>query len=151
MDGSAQEMMKYAIYQTGPLFTAAEQAWHRDLSAQLRAAGHSVIWPGSSLMGNKQICEAWPNALGLIFNTGLHALSHCNCVVALLGGTHVDDGTAWEIGYAYAKGLPIYGINTDYRVAGGTRHIRVNSMIEECLTQMVNDIPNLLQCLQKKR
>ncbi len=37
-------------------------------------------------------------------------------VVALLDGLHVGAGTAWEIGYAYAKGIPIIGLKTDESV-----------------------------------
>ena len=35
------------------------------------------------------------------------AIDACDVVVALLDGAQVDDGTAWEIGYAYAKGKPV--------------------------------------------
>jgi nucleoside 2-deoxyribosyltransferase len=51
-------------------------------------------------------------------------------MVAILDGSQVDDGTAWEIGYAYARGLPVWGLRTDFRtVAHGPlcrkRHDRV--------------------------
>ena len=58
------------------------------------------------------------------------AIDACDVVVALLDGTQVDDGTAWEIGYAYAKGKPVVGIRTDFRNAGDTAHGCVNAMIE---------------------
>lgn len=34
-------------------------------------------------------------------------------VVAVLDGLHIGAGTAWELGYAYAKGIPAIGIKTD--------------------------------------
>jgi len=34
-------------------------------------------------------------------------------VIALLDGFHVGAGTAWELGYAYAKGIPAIGLKTD--------------------------------------
>ena len=34
-------------------------------------------------------------------------------VIAILNGLHVGAGTAWELGYAYAKGIPCIGIKTD--------------------------------------
>ena len=37
----------YKIYQAGPLFSDAERSWHGKLSERLRAAGHSVVWPGA--------------------------------------------------------------------------------------------------------
>ena len=40
----------------------------------------------------------------------------CNLVVACLEGLHIGAGTAWELGYAYAKGIPAIGIKTDESV-----------------------------------
>lgn len=37
----------------------------------------------------------------------------CKLVIASLDGLHVGAGTAWELGYAYAKGIPVIGIKTD--------------------------------------
>jgi len=37
----------------------------------------------------------------------------CKLVVADLNGLHVGAGTAWELGYAYVKGIPCIGIKTD--------------------------------------
>ncbi|MEK6891376.1 MAG: nucleoside 2-deoxyribosyltransferase [Nanoarchaeota archaeon] len=34
-------------------------------------------------------------------------------VVALLDGLHVGAGTAWELGYAYSRGIPAIGLKTD--------------------------------------
>jgi nucleoside 2-deoxyribosyltransferase len=36
-----------------------------------------------------------------------------NLVVAFLDGLHVGAGTAWELGYAYAKGIPAIGLKID--------------------------------------
>ena len=136
----------HTIYQAGPLFTEAEQVWHKALSARLRNAGHTVIWPGD-LLTDGQIQAAGANATALIFDTCRLGIERSTCVVALLDGTQVDDGTAWEIGYAYARGLPIYGIRTDFRHAGETRHSTVNSMIEGCLNKLVNNIEGLIAVL----
>lgn len=136
----------HTIYQAGPLFTKAEQAWHKALSARLREAGHEVIWPGD-LLSEEQIQNAGANASAFIFDTCRLGIERSTCIVALLDGTQVDDGTAWEIGYAYAKGLPIYGIRTDFRHAGETRHSTVNSMIEGGLTRLVRGVDELFVVL----
>lgn len=34
-------------------------------------------------------------------------------IVAVLDGLHVGAGTAWELGYAYAKNIPALGLKTD--------------------------------------
>ena len=120
--------MPHTIYQAGPLFSQAERAFHRELSAALRTAGHTVIWPGD-LLTEADIAAAGPGAVALIHTACKEAIGRSTAVVALLDGPQVDDGTAWEIGYAHAKGLPIYGLRTDTRVAGDTKFNRMNSMI----------------------
>lgn len=138
--------MPHVIYQAGPLFSEAEQSFHREMSARLREAGHTVIWPGD-LLTEGQIEAAGPHAPSLIFTTCRDAIGRCTCMVALLDGTQVDDGTAWEIGYAYARGLSIYGLRTDARRAGETPHSYVNSMIQGCLTGFARSVEELARLL----
>ena len=139
--------MSFTIYQAGPLFSQAEIGWHRKLSLELFRAGHIVIWPGD-LFPDDAIAKAGKHAPAHIFQTCRDAINQCNCVVALLDGAQVDDGTAWEIGYAHAKGLPICGIRTDFRQGGDTKYNRTNSMIEGCLSGFANSIPALLDMLE---
>ena len=139
--------MPRTIYQAGPLFSRAEQAFHRELSARLREAGHEVVWPGD-LLTEAQIEAAGPHAPQRIYTACRDALDGCNCVVALLDGTQVDDGTAWEIGYACAKGIPVYGMRTDIRSAGETPYSHVNSMIQGCLAGFARNLEALVGMLE---
>ena len=50
-----------------------------------------------------------------IFENDKHAIDECDVVVANLNGVITDDGTAWELGYAYARGKYIIGLHTDWR------------------------------------
>lgn len=43
----------------------------------------------------------------------LEGFKDCKMVVAVLDGLHVGAGTSWELGYAYAKGIPAIGLKTD--------------------------------------
>lgn len=138
--------MLHTIYQAGPLFSQAERQWHTKLTLKLEKAGHIVIWPGN-LLSPESIAEAEGGAIQLIFKACSGAIDQCTCLVALLDGTQVDDGTAWEIGYAYAKGLPIYGIRTDSRIAGDTPYNHMNSMIEGCLTDLAHTMDDLVRML----
>lgn len=79
----------------------------------------AVAWPGD-LFDAEHLASLGPKAKQHIFETcrdAIHAATH---MVAILDGSQVDDGTAWEIGYAYARGLPVWGLRTDFR-NGGTR------------------------------
>lgn len=139
--------MSYTIYQAGPLFSQGERAFHKKLKQELEKAGHTVVWPGE-LLTSDSIHDAGSGATHLIFDTCRNAIDKCTCVVALLDGTQVDDGTAWEIGYAYAKGLPIYGLRTDSRQGGDTQYNRVNSMIEGCLQSLALNTHSLVAMLK---
>lgn len=142
--------MIHTIYQAGPLFTQAEKDFHRALSAALRAAGHTVIWPGDRI-SEAAIAASGSGAMTLIFTTCREDIDRCTAVAALLDGPQVDDGTAWEIGYAHAKGLPIYGLRTDTRAAGDTRFNRMNSMIEGCLSGLAGSVEELVGMVGSKK
>ena len=47
----------------------------------------------------------------------------------------MDDGTAWEIGWAHARGIPIVGLRTDRRMAQQPDE-PVNLMILESLRRL---------------
>lgn len=53
-----------------------------------------------------------------------------DAVFAVLDGVDVDSGTAAEIGYAFAKGKRVYGLRTDFRLAGDNLGSTVNLQIE---------------------
>jgi nucleoside 2-deoxyribosyltransferase len=135
------------IYQAGPLFSRSEQNWNSELTKRLEEAGYRVTSP-SDLLAPEQIRQVGPAAPKLIFSTCLAAVKRSDCIVACLDGAQVDDGTAWELGFAYALGLPIFGIRTDSRRAGETDFSRVNSMIQGCLHGFADNIEDLLVLLK---
>ncbi len=104
------------VYLAGPLFSEAEQAWLRNFQLELSVHGYEVRTWGSETAG--KIMEGCRDAL-----------LGCDIVVALLDGTQVDDGTAWEIGYACANNIPVVGIRTDMRYGGEVPNGKVNAMI----------------------
>jgi len=134
------------IYQAGPLFTAAEINWHKELKLQLSDAGYRVLWPGE-FFSQEEIAALGDKAARHIMEKDRAAIDDCDVVVALLDGVQVDDGTAWEIGYAYAKDKPVIGIRTDIRNAGDTPHGSVNAMIEGSCRGIVRDTQGILEML----
>lgn len=118
------------IYLAGPLFSVADRQFLTSLRDRLRQMPDvTVTWPGD-LFDADHLASLGPQAKTHIFETcrdAIHAATH---VVALLDGPQVDDGTAWEIGYAYARGLPVWGLRTDFRNGGDTAHSVMNAMIE---------------------
>lgn len=122
------------IYQASSLFTAAEVCWHHDFGEKL--AGDFFT---------PQEIDSWgADAPKRIMEKARAAIDDCDVVVALLDGAQVDDGTAWEIGYAHAKGKPVVGIRTDFRNDGDTKHSRINAMIEGSCVGIDNDFDEVL-------
>lgn len=137
------------IYQAGPLFTEGEQMWHKHCKAILESHGHEVIWP-FELFTQEDVIEWGADAPKRIMEIDKEALEKCKIVVALLDGPMVDDGTAWEIGYAYAQNKPIIGIRTDFRQGGDTSHSVVNAMIEGSCELIVKTIDELVEALSTR-
>ena len=81
-----------------------------------------------------------------IFAGDVHGLDDADGVVAVLDGSDVDSGTAWECGYAYAKGKPIFGLRTDTRIYG--KEEKVNLMVQVPCRALAGTIANLLEALK---
>jgi nucleoside 2-deoxyribosyltransferase len=74
------------------------------------------------------------------------ALDACDIVVAVIDGADADSGTAWEMGYAFAKGKPVIALRTDFRKAGN--HEQVNLMLERSATAVVAGTEQLLEVMK---
>ncbi len=119
------------IYLAGPLFTDAERDFNVVLAAALERDGHTVFLP------QRDSPQSDTNAghTARTFACDVRGLSEADAVVAVCDGIPMDDGTAWEVGYAYARGIPIVGLRTDSRIVGPDE--RVNLMIQESVTTLV--------------
>ncbi|MEK6825578.1 MAG: nucleoside 2-deoxyribosyltransferase [Nanoarchaeota archaeon] len=67
-------------------------------------------------------------------------------VIASLDGLHVGAGTAWELGYAYAKGIPAIGLKTDESAEEGFEYL---SSILIASMPIVNSLAELEAMIQK--
>lgn len=128
------------VYIAGPLFSKAERKWLREVISHLKQRLDVEIYWSWEKQGKQNL------SLKEIFEVCRHGLDISDAMVAILDGSQVDDGTAWEIGYFYAqKKGPIIGLRTDLRNAGETPISRVNAMIEGCC----NITDNLCQATTK--
>jgi nucleoside 2-deoxyribosyltransferase len=137
------------VYLAGPLFTMAERrfmAQLRDLVGAL--PGVDALWP-ADLFVDDDLAAMGDGAKTHIFCGCTTGLGGCDLVAAVLDGPQVDDGTAWEIGYAYARGIPVWGLRTDFRVAGDTPHSLVNCMIECSCQRIFRDVDALIEALTR--
>jgi len=114
------------IYLAGPLFTLAEQQFNADLGRFLEAEGFEIWLP--------QAHEPRGDTAKAIFDMDVEAIDWADMVVACMDGPDPDSGTAWECGYAYAKGKPIVCFRTDFRISGDTKGAPYNLMLTESAT-----------------
>lgn len=106
---------RYRVYLAAPLFSAAERSFNSELAASLRARRFQVYLPqehGDDRAGRS------PAALRGLFERLVAALDVSDVVVAVIDGADADSGTAWEMGYAYARGIPVLALRTDFRRVG---------------------------------
>ncbi|MDV0445584.1 hypothetical protein MmiAt1_11690 [Methanimicrococcus sp. At1] len=133
------------IYLAGALFSEAERTFNKNLQKMMLDSGFSVFLPQEDAEDNKD--QRDDRNQSSIFNNCFGGLQKSDLVVAVLEGVDVDSGTAWELGYAYAQKKPIIGIRTDFRIQ--TPDERVNLMIQETLTEFVDNADDLKKALEK--
>lgn len=134
--------MREKIYLAGPLFSQAEIEWgYKVKAAILEKLGDvvEVVWPYEIASGQAH----------KIFQTNLMALEECKLMVAILDGPQVDDGTAWEIGYHFARSGAAIGLRTDQRRAGETPQAKVNAMVESSCLDIADSLDGLVSRLKE--
>lgn len=130
------------VYLAGPSgFSASGLLWHNTvLVPKVLAAGLVPKDPWEDQTAITSVLESMEfglerrNALKVAnLIQGRHDLDlvdQSEAVLASLDGAMVDDGTAMEIGYAFARGLLIVGIKTDIRKSSDNEGATVNLMLE---------------------
>jgi nucleoside 2-deoxyribosyltransferase len=118
------------IYFAAPLFTTGERDFNAAVGARLQEAGHEVFLPQ-----DQEVNAVDP---ARVFRNDVDHVDWSNVVVGIMDGSDPDSGTAWEIGYAYAKGLPIILLRTDFREWGSrTGDAPYNLMLTESATERI--------------
>ena len=128
-------------YVAGPLFDEGERWWMETVEHRVASAGLSTFLP------HRDNPPKTADNVRLIFERNRAALDRCDLVVASLNGLTTDDGTAWEIGYAHARGVPVIGLHTDWRRRFDDQV--VNLMLECSIEQVVRSLDDLDATLQR--
>jgi nucleoside 2-deoxyribosyltransferase len=100
------------VYIAGPLFSSHERWYLEQIAHVLEQANFETFLPhrDAGLIDNAGL-----ERRGDLFQADIQALENCDICVALLTGPDHDSGTSAELGYAYAKGKPCFGISDDFR------------------------------------
>ena len=97
------------VYIAGKIWTDSEREQLEAIDKLCKSLGLQTFLPHRDVGFAKDISEA-PKIFNADITEGFKDIS---LVIASLDGLHVGAGTAWELGYAYAKGIPAIGIKTD--------------------------------------
>lgn len=117
-----------SVYLAGPLFTAAEMKFNKELSEVLNKNGYQVFLPQEECL-DKDTEE--------IFYLCKAGVESASAVVAIMDGADADSGTCWECGYAAAKNIPVIIVRTDIRDSGDTRGF--NAMLYYSAAAVIED------------
>lgn len=122
-------------YVAGPLFDEGER-WFIERVEQLVAdAGFVTFLP------HRDNPPKDATNVRFIFENDKRGIDEADVVVANLNGLGTDDGTAWELGYAYAKGKFTIGLYTDWRRRFDDEV--VNLMMECSMDRLVRSLDDL--------
>jgi nucleoside 2-deoxyribosyltransferase len=109
------------FYIAGPLFTPAERGHLERVAAEVEAAGGRTYLPhrdgGLATPGRRSV-EG-------LYEADVAALRKADAIVAVLDGSDVDSGTAFEIGFGAARAIPLFGIYQDLRIDDPRRDFNV--------------------------
>jgi len=129
------------VYVAGPLFDEGERWWIEKVEALVREEGFDAFLPHRDNPPKNE------HNIREIFENDRRAVDECDVLVASLNGVATDDGTAWELGYAYARGKYLIGLHTDWRVR--FEHETVNLMLECSLHRLVHSLDELRTALRE--
>lgn len=105
------------VYLAAPLFSAAELAFNLALAERIEAS-LDVYLPqrdGGKLVDLIAHGVERRAAYSSIFDRDIRAIEAATALVIVLDGRTVDEGAAFELGYAYARNKLCCGIQTDPR------------------------------------
>lgn len=130
------------VYFAGPLFSRAELAFNELVVSQLEE--HLDVYlpqrDGGKLVDLIAAGVPRDAAYRSIFERDTAAMREAEAIVIVMDGRAVDEGAAFELGYAFALGKVCVGLQTDPRrlLAAGN-----NPMIEVPLTQLFSSVEEL--------
>ena len=97
------------IYIAGKLCNKSEREFLEEIDKICKILGFKTFLPHRDVglaQGIKDVKRVFKGDI-------IEGFKNCKLVIANLNGLHIGAGTAWELGYAYAKGIPCLGIKTD--------------------------------------
>ena len=117
------------IYLASPFFNSEETNKLEIVKTILRDKGLDVFVPNEHQ--NPQLEYGSLEWRAATFKSDVDAIDNCDVMVAInCQGNYDDAGTMWEIGYAFAKGIPVVVFNN----TGKTINLMIADSLHSLLT-----------------
>src|SRR3989338_2547210 len=107
------------VYLAGKIWTESEREQLEAIDKLCKKLGLQTLLPHRDVGFATDIHDVQKIFKGDI----LEGFQDVSLVIASLDGLHVGAGTAWELGYAYARGIPAIGIKTDEPVSEALEYL----------------------------
>ena len=105
------------LYVAGPLFSVAERAFNHKLKTQLAHHFDVYLPQEDGLLIVDLIAKGMEpaDAAARVFAADVSAMKRSDILLIVLDGRAVDEGAAFELGYASAIGKTCIALQTDFR------------------------------------
>lgn len=136
-------MRRIRTYLAAPLFNPRERAFNASLADTLGLCCDVFLPQRDGLLLADLLADGVPKGVAetRIFERDRLALSECEVLIAVLDGAHIDEGVAFEIGFAHGRGCLCLGLQTDVRRALPSGN---NPMIGRALSSVFDSVEALV-------
>lgn len=139
-------MNDWFAYLAAPLFNDRERRFNSEIADALSSRCKVFLPQRDGLLLADLLREgvSLDVAETRIFERDRIALSQCNLLIAVLDGAHIDEGVAFEVGFANARGALCLGLQSDVRRALPSGN---NPMIGRAMSAIFTDLAQLIAFL----
>jgi nucleoside 2-deoxyribosyltransferase len=133
---------RHLVYMAGPLFDEGERWWIETMDELVRNSGFDTFLP------HRDNPPKTADNSREIYLNDKKGVDDCTLIIANLNGITTDDGTAWELGYAFAHGKYSIGYFSDWRHRFPNDE-KINLMMEESLDELVDSLEELQAAIDR--
>lgn len=136
-------------YFAAPLFNAAERRFNLEVVNRLEIFVNIFLPQRDGGLLPELLRQGMPQkqAETIIFSSDMAALKTSSFLIAVLDGSTVDAGVAFEVGYMQYLGRPCWGLQTDMRRALPTGN---NPMLTGSIAKIYHEVSALEDSLRRR-
>jgi nucleoside 2-deoxyribosyltransferase len=135
---------KARLYLAAPLFNPREREFNNILTGALQDYFDVFLPQRDGLLLTDIVARgiSTHQAEKMVFDADIASMQECDCLLAVLDGSNIDEGVAFEIGYMFALGRVCVALQTDVRRQLPTGN---NPMIKGSVSKIFRDTSAILE------